>query len=87
MEDHVCQSHNKYKMIFVAFHNFSFSEKCKKCQTEKFHFLTPSSPAIPVTTIQRDLREVDFTAALLLVSTGSYHRDARYIMCCLYEEV
>ena len=37
--------------------------------------------------MQRDLREVDFTAALPLVSTGSYHRDARYIICCLYEEV
>ena len=46
-----------------------------------------ASPAISVTTIQRDLREVDFTAALPLVSTGSYHRDARYIICCLYEEV
>ena len=45
------------------------------------------SPAISVTTIQHDVHEVDFTAALPLVSTGSYHRDARYIICCLYEEV
>ena len=33
-------------------------------------------PTISVTTIQRDLREVDFSAVLPLVSTGSYYRDA-----------
>ena len=47
---------------------------------------TPS-PAISVTTIQRDLREVDFTAALPFVSTGSYPRDARYRICSLYDKV
>ena len=34
------------------------------------------------TTIRRDLHEVAFTAAL--VSTGSYHSDASYRICCLY---
>ena len=43
-----------------------------------------ASPTISVTTIQRALREVDFTGALPLVSSGSYHRDARYRICCLY---
>ena len=46
-----------------------------------------ASPAISVTTIQRDLREVDFTAALPFVSTGSYPRDARYRICSLYDKV
>ena len=40
-----------------------------------------SSPTISVTTIQRDLREVAFPAAL---SAGSYRRDTRYRICCLY---
>ena len=42
------------------------------------------TPTISVTTIQRGLREGNFTAALPLVSTGSYHSDPRYRICCLY---
>ena len=35
-------------------------------------------------TIRRDLHEVAFTAAH--VSTGSYHSDASYRICCLYAQ-
>ena len=43
-----------------------------------------TSPTISVTTIYRGLRDVNFTAALPLESTGSYYRDPTYRICCLY---
>ena len=48
----MCQSHNKYKMICVAFHNFSVFESIKYVKLEIFLFLFPRAKSNFMTYLQ-----------------------------------
>ena len=83
---HACE--NTFRKVTKCYSGRRETISCQhhsnKYLLQLFRKMETALPTIPVTTIQRDLREMPFFAFLLLVTAGSYRREARYRICFLY---